>query len=242
MSVIVNLLGDEKPVFVDPRTGGLGGSFYENPHLQPYAPLPLKWAFEQLIRYERATLLDVGASTGCFSLLSRHHPDLRVWAFEPVVLTYEVLTENIKLNGLEDRVKSFRLGISNYNGVGTLHTIIADGGKGVSMVDGEPSYHKAVENSEIDMVTIDAFCALHGIIPTMIKIDCEGSELQVLQGAVETIKQYHPFILAEYAEENAWQYRYHANEMIPFLEELGYFWTMPESDLLCVHRNWQDIK
>lgn len=242
MTQLVNLIGDEKPVFVDDRTGGLGGSFYNNPGLQPYSPLPLKWAFEQLIRYPRATLIDVGASTGCFTLLSRHHPDLRVYAFEPVQLTYEVLQENVQLNALQDRVIVYRKGVSNYEGTGKLHTILADGGKGVSMVDGIPAYHKAVEDSDIEVVTIDSFCAVNNIIPTFIKIDVEGNELQVLQGAKETLNRYHPFVIAEYSEQNTWQYGYHANEMIPLLEELGYFWTLPELDLLCVHKDWGMIK
>lgn len=91
MPIPVAILNDTRTVLCDERTGSLGGSFYENPHLQPYSPLPLRWCFDQLIRYEHATLIDVGASTGAFTLLSALHPDLTVHAFEPVDLARRVL-------------------------------------------------------------------------------------------------------------------------------------------------------
>jgi hypothetical protein len=37
--------------------------------LQPIQPLPLRWCFDQLIRYPKATLIDVGANTGSFTLM-----------------------------------------------------------------------------------------------------------------------------------------------------------------------------
>lgn len=243
MTQLVNLIGDEKPVFVDDRTGGLGGSFYVNGVLQPYSPLPLKWAYEQLIRYSKATLIDVGASTGCFTLLSRHHPDLRVYAFEPVQLTYEVLQENIKLNAIEDKVQAFRMGVSDYDGKGIMNVVKADGGKGVSILGGEVAWHKDTEPVEVDVVTLDSFCAQHNIVPTFIKSDCEGLDLKVLQGASETIQKYHPYILVEYSQENADQFGITVSDMIPLLESWGYVWTNPEGmDIWAVHREWASIK
>ena len=39
----------------------------------------------------------------------------------------------------------------------------------------------------VETVTIDGFCAAHGIVPTLIKIDVEGFELEALRGARQTI-------------------------------------------------------
>lgn len=242
MTIPVNLIGDGLPVVVDDRTAQLGGAFYYDP-LRPYSPLPMKWAYEQLIRYPKVTLIDVGASTGCYTLLAKHHPDMTVYAFEPVPLTYEVLKANIELNGLSRKVYDYQAGISNYDGEGVVHVVTADGGKGVSIVNGTPAVHKVTEAVPIQVAMLDTICDQWGIVPTVIKIDTEGGEKLVLQGAEATIKKYHPFILTEYSVENAYQFGYGADEIIGLLESWGYVWTNPEgTDLWCVHREWESIK
>lgn len=243
MTTLVNLLGDSHPVFLDDRSALLGGSFYLNPDLQPYSPLPLRWAYDQLIRYPKAVLIDCGASSGCFTLLSRHHPNLEVYAFEPVDLTYRVLEANVYLNGLNDKVHLYQMGVSNFNGKDTLYEIKSDGGKGVSMVGGKPAWHKDCNEIEIDVVTIDAFCEENNIIPSMLKIDTEGGEKRVLEGAKETIEKYHPFIICEYSGENTDQYGYLPSDLILMLESWGYVFTLPEGlDILAVHRDWDKGK
>lgn len=240
MSVEAQLF-DDKMVQVDERTALLGGSFYFEP-IRAYSPLPLRWCWNQLIRYPSATLIDVGASTGCYSLLSAHHPDLTVWAFEPVPLTYDVLTQNVLINKLQDKVTCIRKGVSNYNGVGTLHSVVVDGGKGVSIVNGEPAYHKVVEDSAVQVVTLDTFCALHDIKPTFLKIDCEGSEQLVLEGARKIIEKYHPFLLFEYSQENANQFGLSSNRTIEMIEKWNYIWSNPEqTDIWAVPIGWETI-
>lgn len=241
MTITVNLIGDTLPVLVDDQTDKLGGAFYYEP-LRPYSPLPLKWCYEQLIRYPKATLIDVGASTGCYTLLAKYHPDLTVHAFEPVPLTSGVLRENVYLNQLDSKVVVSRLGVSNYSGEGVLHSIKDLGGSGVSMVNGTPAYHKDCEDLPVRVVTLDDYCATFKVVPTFIKIDTEGGEKFVLEGALETIQRHHPFLLVEYSQENANQYGYPSNTIILMLEDLGYTWTNPEgTDLWCVHKEWEAI-
>ncbi len=239
MTLTANLIDDTMPVLLDDRTAQLGGSFYYTP-IRPYSPAPLKWAYEQLKRYQNAVLIDVGASTGCFTLLAAHHPGLTVWSFEPVGLTVQVLRANVALNNLGGRVRTFGKAISNYQGMGILHTVKADGGKGVSIVDGKPAFHKVTEQSRVNVTTIDAICKRHKIVPTLIKIDTEGSEKMVLEGARETIEMHRPFLLFEYSQENANQFGITASDTIKLIESWGYVWSNPDqTDLLCVPIGWE---
>lgn len=242
MSIPVALLNDTRIVQCDDRTGDLGGSFYNNPHLQPYSPLPLRWCFDQLIRYEHATLIDVGASTGSFTLLSALHPDLKVHAFEPVQYTYQILRENVYLNGLLDKVHCNYAAVSNYSGEGVLHTIQNIGGLGVSIVDGQPAWHKDTVASPINVVTLDEYCEAFEVVPTFIKIDVEGAEKYVLEGAAKTIEKHKPFLLYEYQQVNADQYGIVARDTIEMIEEWGYTWSSPEGlDIWAVHKHWEQI-
>ncbi len=239
MTIEVDLLGDGRKVQVDDRTAQLGGSFYYDP-LSPYSPAPLAWAWEQLNRYPKATLLDVGASTGCYSLLAALHPDLTVWAFEPVPLTYHVLNENVRLNGIQDKVNTYPIAVSNYDGTGVAHVVTADGGKGVSIVNGTPAYHKVTEIVPVRVVRLDDFCKKRSIVPTVLKIDVEGSEQLVLEGAAEIIEKYHPFLLFEYSQENADQFGLTMSKTIEMIEAWGYVWSNPEqTDILAVPLNWE---
>ena len=241
MSIPVALLNDTRIVQCDERTGSLGGSFYENPHLQPYSPLPLRWCFDQLIRYEHATLIDVGASTGAFTLLSALHPDLHVWAFEPVSLSNQILIENCYLNGLLDgRVVTDKRAVSNYDGIGVMNVVKDNGGKGVSLLNGTPAWHKDTEPVKVSVVKLDTYCSQFEIKPTFIKIDTEGAEKYVLEGAEETIRKYQPFLLFEYQQVNADQYGYNIRDTIEMIENWGYTWVCPEGlDIWAVPKNWE---
>jgi hypothetical protein len=54
-----------------------------------------------------------------------------------------------------------------------------------------------------------------------IKLDASGKEWNVLQGATETIKKYHPFLYVK----NEWEDK----TLIQFVQSLGYklYWHMP---------------
>lgn len=242
MSIVVNLIDDGCPVLVDDRCAEMGGSFYYTP-LRPYSPAPLKWCYEHLNYYPDPVLLDVGAHTGCYTLLAKHISNLIVRAFEPVRDTVKVLQENIRLNELEDRVFVYPVGVSNYLGEGILHAIRSPQGSGISMVDGIPAHHKDVISQFVNVVSIDDICKQTSLIPTFIKIDTEGGEKFVIQGAQETIEKYRPFIICEYSSENTGQYGYMPNEIIKLLEDLGYSWVNSEgTDLFCVPLDWQQVQ
>lgn len=50
---------------------------------------------------------------------------------------------------------------------------------------------------EIDLTTIDKYVEKTGVVPNFIKVDVEGAEEFVLQGAKETIQKYRPILIIE---------------------------------------------
>lgn len=56
-----------------------------------------------------------------------------------------------------------------------------------------------VSTCRVETTTIDSFCKLNGVKPDFIKIDTEGAEDRVLQGARKTLLEHHPVLYFEFA-------------------------------------------
>lgn len=238
MTIVCELLPD-KLVTLDDRTAQLGGGFWYEP-LRVYDPNPLKFAYEQLSRVENPVLIDVGASTGVFSLLAKFIPNLVVYAFEPVPLTYEVLDENIRLNGLEERAFTYPYAVSEKIGMDILHVVDPPEQSALSIVGGIPTNYKTFHDLPINIIDIDTFCREKGITPTLIKIDTEGHELAVLHGAHETLLAHAPTLIVEYEPINTAQYGYNPDEMEKWIAQFGYSLSRPFGpDLFCVYGDKQ---
>jgi len=177
-------------------------------------------------------MLDVGACTGSYALLDKL-VNVQVYSFEPVSKTFAVLQKNIQLNN--SKTKAFNFAVSNYDGIGDLKTVRADGAIALSILDGAPYFtRRPVKNSKIKVVTIDKWCADNNVIPDFMKIDVEGGEIRVLQGAENIISKHNPGILCEFCQENANQFGYRIDEIVKFLRGYGYVINYLGADILAI--------
>lgn len=146
--------------------------------------------YKQIITSEM-TVLDVGAHIGTmtvpFSKMAK-----RVLSFEPQRLLYYHLCGNVALNSLEN-VQCFNQVVGNKWGMANIPDMDYYGGKdnfgnfGLWLnIEGWPSYKVPI----VKIDDLDTEC-------DFLKIDTEGSEIDVILGAKETIKKYRPFISVE---------------------------------------------
>lgn len=148
-----------------------------------------------------ATVFDVGANIGLYSVIAaqRISSSGRVYAFEPVLENLAFLRNNLELNGVSDRVEVQETAVGEVDGeleiflsnrqIGTHSAAKESIGKGAS-----------VKSVKVPMRSIDAFVASHGISRIdVVKIDVEGYDGQVLQGALQTLRQHKPVLFIEYS-------------------------------------------
>ena len=163
-----------------------GGMVYEH-HL-------INGPIRQYIEKSRY-IVDVGANIGCHAIsYANMNPDAQVWAFEPQKSIYDVLTHNIKLNNLRDRVHAFPHGLGHTNS--TLSLCKLD-----EVFDKNRQGHNrggvgiGVGGEQIEIKTLDEM-NLPGL--DFLKIDVEGAEGLVIEGAAKTIQKYRPIIFFEH--------------------------------------------
>ena len=151
---------------------------------------------------QASTILDIGAHIGSHSFLySFFNPNAKIFAFEPQREIFKLLVENIK-----DRanVTAFNVCVGHTNTSTTLSTKTHCGentetqvtyGDGPIMNLGGMAIGQG--GQPVGMIQIDSL----GLTECdFMKIDVEGAEGLVIQGAAETIRKYKPVITFEYAD------------------------------------------
>lgn len=131
--------------------------------------------------------LDVGANIGNWtaSLLSQA-PASEVIAFEPGSNAFKQLAERFST---EDRVNPVNVGLSNEAGYVSLYADTP--GSGLSSFSQRRLDHFGIEfgySEQVATMTADEWCSTHSVRPNILKMDVEGHEMAVLQGALETVE------------------------------------------------------
>lgn len=124
--------------------------------------------------------VDVGANAGAYSLLAAGVCNASTLAIEPVPQTYKFLQLNLKINNLEDRVDCVNAGAGEVQS--QLHFSV-DKPDAWNRVVTEPAERgKAII---IDVFPVDQL--VDGQCPTLLKVDVEGYDFAVLQGASQIL-------------------------------------------------------
>jgi len=149
--------------------------------------------------------LDIGANVGLWSRdLVKHFE--QVIAFEPVEMFRECLHRNVTASNLT--VQSIALGDQD----GMVNMIITEGNTGHTHVDPSSA------GGDTCIIPLDSL-NLQNV--DYIKIDCEGFEYRVLQGAIQTIKRCRPVVVIEQKPHDAYSKQYGQFAAIGLLEDWG---------------------
>lgn len=189
--------------------GGAKINLYEDDHL---SKLIFVTGFEE---NERAFIqrylapgdifVDVGANIGLFTLIGARRIGRRgkVYALEPTALTYERLVQNVQRNQLTN-VHCFQLALSDQTEQRMMTTSFDGYGAWNSLA--QPSAGAHFRQEPIACLAWDTFAIQQALVGkvNLMKIDIEGWEFYMLQGAQATfVRSDAPDLLIEFTEVNA---------------------------------------
>jgi len=176
-----------------------------------------------------SVFLDVGANVGIFSLFAaKVFPSARIFAFEPAAKTFKLLARNIWLNDAQN-VTPVRSALGSSSGQAKMHVNVA-GKDGLNTL-GVPS-HPDCELAGTEIVpitTLDEFLAVGTIARVdVMKVDAEGAELFIMEGAKELLQRNDaPVLLYEAFSFLTRGFAYHPVEIYWLLERWGFaFFTL----------------
>jgi FkbM family methyltransferase len=139
-------------------------------------------------------LYDVGAHFGLFTLAALRWGGAaaRVVALEPSRAAMDVLEANMRLAAAGARVE--RIGAAAGACEGETRLLTGGAGAWHMMVVADAPRRDAVT---VPMLTLDGLAAKTGLRPTHVKIDVEGEEDAVLQGAGRLLRGDRPIVFLE---------------------------------------------
>jgi FkbM family methyltransferase len=163
---------------------------------------PLPAIFHACVAANGGLVIDVGANSGYYSLLTTcASTSARVLAFEPERVAFDILKRNIAANPSGDRIEVVELALSNRAGTAALYipASIHDQLETSSSLESTfKAAHREVRT--VRTTTLDDFLAAHSSGAeqvSVIKMDVEGHESAVIAGARRTIARWRPTLFVE---------------------------------------------
>lgn len=126
---------------------------------------------------------DVGANVGLYTLLFARYTG-HVYAFEPLPRNVQLLSRTVELNGARN-VTIVPCAVSDSTGLATFE-------EGNNWATGKLS---SGGKQPVATVSLDHFVSVCQVHPDLVKIDVEGAELAVLEGARHMLASRRPAIL-----------------------------------------------
>lgn len=197
-----------------PNDNAVSNSIIEGIQYQPYM---FDFLNRNQIDCRGKTIIDVGANNGSFTVDFSHLVGNEgcVHSFEPQRIVYYQLCGNVFINGL-DNVYCHNVAVGNEDSF--------------TMIDVPDYFEKAAVNfgaveivkeggEKVEIRRLDRYQFSDVVL---IKIDVQGYESHVINGAVNTIETHRPYIFIEFEDPMLRKHGSSEEELKSKIESLGY--------------------
>ena len=183
---------------------------------------------------ENDSVIDVGANIGYWATVMSKAvgPKGKVISLEPASVSYRILEKNLALNSCKN-VTAFQLGASDVNGSAAL--VFDENLTHQAHVAKKQTGIESTRTNTIECTTLDELFAAHGFPPpSFLKIDVEGFEMNVLQGARNLLVSADVTVLFEYHHKPADTEKDDIEAFHAFARSIGYsIFELPSVDDDC---------
>ena len=204
-------------------------SFWE-PHLTSFVNIYSKL-------YEIQNIIDIGANYGYHTLSFSKKANGKVFAFEPQSQNFELLKSNIRVNKL-DNVTEYNFAIGDVN-CDVKMPVMNDTMGQLNMGDITPNLIMSDTFTVTKSLRLDDLIVADNIC--LIKIDVQGWEKKVLQGAQNILKICKPILIVEFEYFQLSKTNTTCQELFDYIRKNNYNifyleYSYP-SDHVCVHND-----
>ncbi|OJJ23548.1 hypothetical protein BKI52_04065 [marine bacterium AO1-C] len=170
---------------------------------------------------EGDSVIDVGANIGYVSLniAQKVGANGKIISFEPDPLNFQRLSKNLSLNNFQNIVLENK-GLAQKSGELNL-MVFEESNRGMNRI--VPQGSTNAKSVKVNVVRLDDYLNENPLEKlNLIKIDVEGYEMNVLQGAQQTIQKFKPQLFIELDDNNLKAQGSNAQGLIKYLIDLGY--------------------
>lgn len=196
-----------------------------------YEPEVVTAILKNIENKSNPVIIDIGANIGLISIaVLNEFPQVKIYAFEPGPHQNKLFEKTIIENNLNSIVLS-SVALSNKKGTTTFCIHSSNDASGDGFVDTERAgkTNKITVNTD----TLDNWW-IENNRPTIdfIKMDTEGSEYWILQGAKQFVESQRPNMLIEINLQNIKNYPFTLDDLLKLIDSLGYSVFSMERDLV----------
>lgn len=199
---------------------------------QPFAGIATGWlrehpedlleleSFLKLAGKADGVMFDVGAHVGIFATLFCRTSTHDAICFEPVPASQKWIEHTAELNGLQSRIRVVAAAVGNVVGTTTLHLDATTGFAQAQKYESTPAWSR--DSIVVPTTTVDAARNELKKKIGLLKIDVEGFEAEVLDGATHTLRTDQPVVAMEIHNDYLTERGVSLSGMLSSLEEHGY--------------------
>ena len=194
------------------------------------------------LSYKSKIVFDIGCNTGQSSILISNSKFLKkLFLVEPNPLSLAIASENLIINNLSDNVTFIAKAAYNKSKEKIKLWTMPGAYAGASLDINFTETGKISNNYfDIETITLDDIAKKYNCIPDLVKIDVEGAEFSVLEGAINIAKNKNTKFLVEVHSSPSLSIEENTTKILNWAE-----YNNHHSYYLCKHtqlKNTDDIK